>query len=97
MLFHLLVPLADEFIVFNLVRYLTFRTGAGLLTALIIAFVVGPRLIAWLRFRQGEGQPIREEGPTGHFAKRGTPTMGGLMILIAMIVATLLWADLTNA
>lgn len=96
MLFHLLVPLADEFIVFNLVRYLTFRTGAGLLTALIIAFVVGPRLIAWLKVRQGDGQPIREEGPTGHFAKRGTPTMGGLMILIAMIVATLLWADLTN-
>ena len=96
MLYHLLFPLADQFIVFNLFRYITFRTGGGLLTALIIAFVVGPRLIAELRARQALGQPIRSDGPEGHFAKRGTPTMGGLLILIGIIVSTLLWADLTN-
>ena len=96
MLYHLLFPLADQFIVFNLFRYITFRTGGGLLTALIIAFVVGPRLIAELRARQALGQPIRSDGPEGHFAKRGTPTMGGLLILVGIIVSTLLWADLTN-
>jgi phospho-N-acetylmuramoyl-pentapeptide-transferase len=96
MLYALLLPLADEFIVFNLVRYLTFRTGVALLTALIIAFIIGPRLIRWLRTRHAAGQPIREDGPETHFAKRGTPTMGGLMILIGISVATLLWADLSN-
>jgi len=93
----LLVPLADDFIVFNLFRYLTFRTGGALMTALIIAFVLGPWLIEQLRSRQGAGQPIREEGPETHFKKRGTPTMGGLMVLIAITVSTLLWADLTNS
>ncbi|MEQ8965553.1 MAG: phospho-N-acetylmuramoyl-pentapeptide-transferase [Azospirillaceae bacterium] len=93
----LLVPLADEFIAFNLFRYLTFRTGGALMTALVIAFVLGPWLIEQLRNRQGAGQPIREEGPESHFKKRGTPTMGGLMVLIAITVSTLLWADLTNA
>lgn len=97
MLYALLLPLADDFTLFNLVRYLTFRTGASLLTALIIAFVIGPSLIRWLRKRQGAGQPIRDDGPETHFAKAGTPTMGGLMILIGITVATLLWADLTNA
>jgi len=97
MLYNLLSPLADDYIVFNLVRYLTFRTGAALLTALIICFIVGPRLIAWLKQRQLRGQPIREDGPAGHIlAKAGTPTMGGLLILIGLSVATLLWADLTN-
>ena len=97
MLFHLLTPLADEFIAFNLFRYLTFRTGGALMTALIIAFVLGPWLIEQLRARQGAGQPIREEGPETHFKKRGTPTMGGLMVLIGIVVSTLLWGDLTNA
>ena len=92
----LLAPLADEFILFNLFRYLTFRTGGALLTALVIAFVIGPGLIRWLRNKQGEGQPIRQDGPETHFKKRGTPTMGGLMILIGIAVSTLLWADITN-
>ncbi|MGK9165000.1 phospho-N-acetylmuramoyl-pentapeptide-transferase [Inquilinus limosus] len=67
------------------------------MTALIIAFVMGPWLIRSLKARQGAGQPIREDGPEGHFKKRGTPTMGGLMILIAICISTLLWADLRNA
>ncbi|MEM7441847.1 MAG: phospho-N-acetylmuramoyl-pentapeptide-transferase [Pseudomonadota bacterium] len=96
MLYALLLPLADDFTLFNLVRYLTFRTGAALITALVIAFVIGPSLIKWLRRRQGAGQPIRDDGPETHFAKAGTPTMGGLMILIGITVATLLWADLSN-
>jgi phospho-N-acetylmuramoyl-pentapeptide-transferase len=95
-LYLLLSPLADEFIAFNLFRYLTFRTGAAILTAMVIAFVVGPGLIARLRARQRQGQPIREDGPETHLGKRGTPTMGGLLILIGTMVATLLWADLTN-
>ena len=97
MLQHLLFPLADRFIAFNLFQYLTFRTGSALLTALIIAFFVGPRLIAWLRRKQKQGQPIRSDGPETHFAKVGTPTMGGLMILISVVVSTILWANLTSA
>ncbi|WP_225767203.1 phospho-N-acetylmuramoyl-pentapeptide-transferase [Inquilinus sp. Marseille-Q2685] len=93
----LFAPLADQALIFNLFRYLTFRTGAAVMTALVIAFVIGPAMIRWLKSRQGAGQPIREDGPEGHFKKRGTPTMGGLMILIAIVVSTLLWADLRNA
>jgi phospho-N-acetylmuramoyl-pentapeptide-transferase len=97
MLFNLLFPLADEFIFFNLFRYITFRTGGAILTALVISFVVGPALIRWLRLRQGRGQPIREDGPASHLVrKQGTPTMGGTLILLALTFATLLWADLTN-
>lgn len=96
MLYNLLTPLADEFILFNLFRYITFRTGAALLTALIISFLIGPGLIRWLKNKQGSGQPIREDGPESHFKKQGTPTMGGLMILISIGISTLLWADLTN-
>jgi phospho-N-acetylmuramoyl-pentapeptide-transferase len=96
MLYHLLVPLADVFSPFNLFRYLTFRTGGAILTSLIISFVFFPRLIAWLKSKQGEGQPIRSDGPETHFKKKGTPTMGGLMILISVSVSTLLWGDLTN-
>src|SRR3546814_3695988 len=66
--------------VFNLVRYLSFRAGASIATALLIGLVIGPRFIGWLRVRQGKGQPIRDDGPQSHLAKRGTPTMGGLMI-----------------
>jgi phospho-N-acetylmuramoyl-pentapeptide-transferase len=97
MLFNLLFPLADQFGLFNLFRYITFRTGGAVLTALVISFVVGPPLIRWLRERQGEGQPIRPDGPPSHLLrKRGTPTMGGTLILFALTLATLLWADLSN-
>jgi phospho-N-acetylmuramoyl-pentapeptide-transferase len=97
MLFHLLFPLADQFAVFNVFRYLTFRTGGAVITALIVSFVIGPPLIRMLRKRQAEGQPIRQDGPEGHLlTKRGTPTMGGFLILSALLVSTLLWADLSN-
>jgi len=97
MLYNLLAPLADQFIFFNVFRYLTFRTGAAVITALVISFIFGPMVIDWLRSRQGKGQPIRDDGPERHIvAKQGTPTMGGFLILLAMAVSTLLWADLTN-
>jgi phospho-N-acetylmuramoyl-pentapeptide-transferase len=96
MLYHLLFPLADEFILFNLFRYITFRTGGAILTASVISFVFFPTLIRWLKSKQGEGQPIRSDGPETHQKKKGTPTMGGLMIMIAVMISTLLWADLTN-
>jgi phospho-N-acetylmuramoyl-pentapeptide-transferase len=81
---------------FNLVRYQTFRAGATLMTALVLGLLIGPRFINMLRVRQGKGQPIREDGPQSHQAKVGTPTMGGLMILIALIVSMLLWMDLSS-
>jgi phospho-N-acetylmuramoyl-pentapeptide-transferase len=97
MLFHLFYPLADQFTPLNLFRYLTFRTGGAIVTALLISFVMGPRVIAWLKSKQGEGQPIRLDGPESHLIrKKGTPTMGGFLILLALTVSTLLWADLTN-
>jgi phospho-N-acetylmuramoyl-pentapeptide-transferase len=97
MLYHLLFPLADEVSAFNLFRYLTFRTGGAILTALVISFMLGSPLIRLLRSQQTEGQPIRDDGPEGHpLTKKGTPTMGGFLILIALSVATLLWADLSN-
>jgi phospho-N-acetylmuramoyl-pentapeptide-transferase len=80
----------------NLIRYQTFRAGAALMTALVIGLIIGPRFISMLRVRQGKGQPIREDGPKSHLAKRGTPTMGGLMILISLVISMLLWMDLTN-
>jgi phospho-N-acetylmuramoyl-pentapeptide-transferase len=97
MLHNLLFPLADVFGPFNLFKYLTFRAGGAVMTALIISFLFFPRLITWLKSKQGEGQPIRSDGPETHFKKKGTPTMGGLMILIAVTISTLLWVDLTNA
>jgi phospho-N-acetylmuramoyl-pentapeptide-transferase len=96
MLYHLLFPYADQFGVLNLFRYLTFRTGGAIITAAVMSFVFFPALIRWLRAQQGEGQPIRSDGPETHFKKKGTPTMGGLMILISVIISTLLWTDLTN-
>jgi phospho-N-acetylmuramoyl-pentapeptide-transferase len=97
MLYHLLVPLADTFSPFNVFRYITFRSGGALLTALLISFLVGPRLIALLRARQNGGQPIRSDGPESHLlTKRGTPTMGGFLILLALVVSTLLWVDIAN-
>ncbi|MDB5737241.1 MAG: phospho-N-acetylmuramoyl-pentapeptide transferase [Sphingomonas bacterium] len=80
----------------NLVRYITFRAGAAAITALFLGLIIGPKFIGWLRVRQGKGQPIREDGPQTHLAKRGTPTMGGLMILTSLVVSMLLWMDLTN-
>ena len=80
----------------NLIRYQSFRAGAALMTALVIGLLIGPRFISMLRVRQGKGQPIREDGPQSHFAKRGTPTMGGLMILFSLVIAMLMWMDLTN-
>lgn len=96
MLFHLLAPFAHDFILFNLFRYITFRTGGALATSLIICFVLGPHLIRWLKKKQGEGQPIRKDGPETHQKKKGTPTMGGLMILISVVTSTLLWVELTD-
>jgi len=80
----------------NLVRYQTFRAGAALMTALVIGLIIGPRFITMLRTKQGKGQPIREDGPQSHLAKRGTPTMGGLMILISLVLSMILWMDLTD-
>ena len=96
MLYQLLAPYADDFILFNLFRYLTFRTGCAILTAMIICFLIGKPMITWLKKKQREGQPIRADGPETHFKKAGTPTMGGLMILISAGISALLWADLSN-
>ena len=96
MLYHLSMALAEHFSEFNVVRYLTFRTGGAIMTALFLVFMFGPRLISLLKIKQGKGQPIRDDGPETHFAKAGTPTMGGLMILGSIFVTTLLWADLRN-
>ncbi len=97
MIYNFIYPLADVFQPFNLFRYLTFRSIAAFLTALLISFIIGGGLIRWLRSKQAHGQPIREDGPVSHIvSKKGTPTMGGLLILIAVSTATLLWADLTN-
>ena len=97
MLYNLLYPLADEFGPFNLFKYLTFRAGGAVMTALVVAFIIGPGLINWLRRWQKQGQPIRTDGPESHLlTKKGTPTMGGFLILIALAVSTLLWADLRD-
>ncbi len=97
MLYNFLVPLADEVGLFNLFRYLTFRSGGAVMTALMVSFLFGPWIIRWLKRQQPGGQPIREDGPQSHILKKaGTPTMGGFLILFAITVATLLWADLGN-
>lgn len=97
MLYLLFRPLADDFILFNLFRYITFRAGAACLTALVVSFVLGPPMIRWLRRVQKQGQPIRLDGPERHLLeKQGTPTMGGLLILLSLTIATLLWVDLRN-
>ncbi len=82
--------------VLNLIRYQTFRAGATLITALFFGLLIGPRFINLLRVRQGKGQPIRADGPQSHLAKVGTPTMGGLMILVSLSFSLLLWMDITN-
>jgi phospho-N-acetylmuramoyl-pentapeptide-transferase len=80
----------------NLIRYISFRAGAASATALLIGLLLGPKFIGWLRATQGKGQPIREDGPQSHLAKRGTPTMGGLLILVSLTISVLLWMDLGN-
>jgi phospho-N-acetylmuramoyl-pentapeptide-transferase len=82
--------------VLNLIRYISFRAGAASATALVIGLLLGPWFISWLRKTQGKGQPIRTDGPQSHLAKRGTPTMGGLLILTSVMISVLLWMDLTN-
>ena len=97
MLFNFSAQFVDQFTALNVFRYITFRTGGAMLTALIVSFVCGPYIIRLLKSYQTEGQPIREDGPEGHIlTKAGTPTMGGFMILLALVLATLLWADLRN-
>lgn len=95
MLYHLLYPLADVHVIFNVFKYITFRTIGGTLTALLICLLFGPKIIHFLTSKN-IGQEIREDGPKTHLKKKGTPTMGGSFILIAICVSTLLWANLKN-
>jgi phospho-N-acetylmuramoyl-pentapeptide-transferase len=93
----LLSAFAPQNTLFNLFNYITFRAGCAIATAIFIAFVIGKPMIDWLRKKQGKGQPIREDGPQGHLlTKKGTPTMGGFIILISLAISGLLWADLGN-
>ncbi|MEM9988745.1 MAG: phospho-N-acetylmuramoyl-pentapeptide-transferase, partial [Pseudomonadota bacterium] len=97
MLYHLFTPLAEDISFFNVFRYITFRTGCAIITALLISFIFGPALIRWFRVKQGKGQPIRTDGPKSHIVeKAGTPTMGGVLILVSLVISTLLWAPLNN-
>ncbi|MFK7938871.1 MAG: phospho-N-acetylmuramoyl-pentapeptide-transferase [Roseovarius sp.] len=91
-----LTELSDGGDFFNLFRYITFRSGGAFMTALLFGFIFGKPLINMLRVRQGKGQPIRDDGPEGHFVKAGTPTMGGLLIVGALVTSTMLWARLDN-
>ncbi|GAA6182245.1 phospho-N-acetylmuramoyl-pentapeptide-transferase [Shimia sp. NS0008-38b] len=95
-MFYWLTELSDGGDFFNLFRYITFRAGGAFMTALIFGFLFGQPLINVLRRKQGKGQPIRDDGPEGHFAKAGTPTMGGLLIVGALVTSTLLWARWDN-
>lgn len=96
MLYHLLAPLAEYHIVFNLFRYITFRAGGAMVTALVLSFVIGPMVIRWLQELR-IGQVVRPDGPEKHLDKAGTPTMGGVLILLSTAVATVLWAPLNNS
>ncbi len=98
MFYEWLAGLSEQYQVFNLFNYISFRTGGAIMTSMLIAFIFGPKLIRVLRMKQGKGQPIRDDGPESHIIeKAGTPTMGGLLILVSMVVSTLLWGDLHNA
>lgn len=96
MLYNLLAPLSEHFIFFNLFRYLTFRTGGAIMTALIICFLIAPGMIRWLKAKQAGASNIRAYLEEAHAKKSGTPTMGGLMILISVTVSTVLWANLAD-
>jgi phospho-N-acetylmuramoyl-pentapeptide-transferase len=91
-----LVNFSDQISALNVFRYITFRSGGATFTALLFVMMFGPAIIDLLRVKQGKGQPIRDDGPRTHLLKRGTPTMGGLMILAGITVSTLLWAQLSN-
>ena len=93
---NLLGTFGDTLPLLNVFRYITFRTGGAMMTALVFVFLFGPGIIRTLRVRQGMGQPIRSDGPQGHLSKQGTPTMGGLMILTGFVAASLIWGNLTN-
>ena len=95
MLYHLLFPLHTEIGLLNVVQYITFRTAAASLTAFVVSLAFGPAVIKWLRALQIK-QVVRDDGPATHSTKAGTPTMGGLLLLGAALIPTLLWADLTN-
>src|SRR5574341_2214112 len=95
MLYHLLFPLHVDYSFFNVFRYITFRTIYASITALLLCFVIGPWLIRELGSHQ-IGQTIRRDGPERHLSKEGTPTMGGLLIVLATVLPTLLWANLGN-
>ena len=96
-MFYWLAELSDKISFFNVFRYITFRTGGAVVTALVFVFLFGQPIIDMLRLKQGKGQPIREDGPASHLVtKKGTPTMGGLMILSGLLVSTLLWANPAN-
>jgi len=97
MLYNLLYPLHEQYSFFNLFQYITFRTVYALVTSLVLCWLMGPLFIRWLKSHQGKGQPIRNDGPQTHLIKQGTPTMGGVLILLSLSIATLLWADLTSA
>lgn len=98
MFYYLYTLFGHENVFFNLFRYITFRTAAGFLTALLISFLCGPAFIRWLKSRQRMGQPIRDDGPASHLiTKQGTPTMGGGLILLALTLSTLLWSNLENS
>ncbi len=97
MLYNITRPFAEQVSLFNLFRYVTFRSGAACLTALVVSLLLGPAVIRMLRRIQRDGQPIRVDGPERHLIeKKGTPTMGGVLILLAVTVSTLLWVDLRN-
>jgi phospho-N-acetylmuramoyl-pentapeptide-transferase len=96
MLHYLGQELSSDISVLNIFRYITFRTGAALITSALLVFLFGPAIIQSLKIRQGKGQPIRADGPESHFLKAGTPTMGGLIILSGMLASSLLWANLTS-
>lgn len=98
MLYHLLYPLSDDFTLFNVLRYISFRFGGAMITSLTLAFVFGKPIINMLKIKQKKGQPIRTDGPERHIVeKAGTPTMGGVLILFSALISTVLWADMTNA
>src|SRR5882724_4414434 len=92
-----LIEFSDKLTFLNVFRYITFRTGGSMITALVFVFLFGPWIIDHLRLRQGKGQPIRADGPQSHLVtKKGTPTMGGLMILCGILVSSLLWCNLDS-
>jgi phospho-N-acetylmuramoyl-pentapeptide-transferase len=92
-----LAEISDSVSIFNLFRYISFRTGGALMTSAVLVFIFGQAIIDSLRVKQGKGQPIRADGPQTHFKKAGTPTMGGLMILAAILASSLIWANLKSS